>query len=82
MEAFPESEARVFLGPMSMGRFGLPEDIRKVTLFLASAYVDRVTGKTICVDGGQAEKKNHRLQQNLSEANRFYSDRLYPGGEK
>ena len=43
-----------FLERTPLGRFGLPEDIGKVALFLASGYADWVTGQTICVDGGQS----------------------------
>lgn len=37
-----------------MGRFGQPEDIARVALFLASEYADWVTGQLILVDGGQS----------------------------
>lgn len=36
------------------GRFGSPEDIAKVALFLASDLAGWVTGQTIVVDGGQS----------------------------
>ena len=36
------------------GRFGSPEDIAKVALFLASDLASWVTGQTIVVDGGQS----------------------------
>lgn len=35
-----------------MGRFGLPEDIGKAVLFLASDDADYVTGQSVTVDGG------------------------------
>jgi 3-oxoacyl-[acyl-carrier protein] reductase len=35
------------------GRLGLPEEIAKVALFLASDMASWVTGQTIVVDGGQ-----------------------------
>jgi len=38
---------------MPLGRFGGPDDIAKVVLFLASSASDFMTGETILVDGGQ-----------------------------
>ncbi len=43
-----------FLDRTPMGRFGEPEDIGKVALFLASEYSDWVTGQIIYADGGQS----------------------------
>jgi len=43
-----------FLERTPKGRFGEPEDIAKVALFLASAYSDWVTGQIIFADGGQS----------------------------
>jgi 3-oxoacyl-[acyl-carrier protein] reductase len=43
-----------FLDRTPMGRFGDPEDIAKVALFLASEYADWITGQIIYVDGGQS----------------------------
>jgi NAD(P)-dependent dehydrogenase (short-subunit alcohol dehydrogenase family) len=37
-----------------MKRWGLPEDIAPVYLFLASPAARFMTGQTICVDGGQS----------------------------
>jgi NAD(P)-dependent dehydrogenase (short-subunit alcohol dehydrogenase family) len=31
---------------------GIPDDIAKVAVFLASSYSDYITGETIIVDGG------------------------------
>jgi 3-oxoacyl-[acyl-carrier protein] reductase len=36
------------------GRFGTPEEVAKVSLFLASEMASWVTGQTIVVDGGQS----------------------------
>ncbi len=35
-----------------VGRFGTPDDIAKVALFLASSAADYMTGETVLVDGG------------------------------
>ena len=43
-----------FLERTPMGRFGEPEDIGKVALFLASEYADWFTGQIIFADGGQS----------------------------
>jgi 3-oxoacyl-[acyl-carrier protein] reductase len=41
------------LGRIPWGRFGTPEEVAKVALFLASEMGSWVTGQTIVVDGGQ-----------------------------
>lgn len=46
-----EHKAR-FLNAIALGRFGTPEDIAGVVLFLASDLSSYVTGETIHVDGG------------------------------
>jgi len=43
-----------FLDRTPKGRFGEPEDIAKVALFLVSEYADWITGQIIYVDGGQS----------------------------
>jgi len=40
------------LSHMPKGRFGVPEDIGKVVLFLVSDYAEWITGEVIDVDGG------------------------------
>lgn len=47
----PERRARA-LSKIPQGRFGLPEDMAGVALFLASPLASYVTGQTIVVDGG------------------------------
>src|SRR5262245_15326018 len=49
----PELYQRVLKG-IPWARFGLPEEIAKVALFLASDLASWVTGQTIVVDGGQS----------------------------
>jgi gluconate 5-dehydrogenase len=41
-----------FLARIPLGRFGGPEDIKGVVLFLASPASAYVTGQTLVVDGG------------------------------
>jgi 3-oxoacyl-[acyl-carrier protein] reductase len=52
-ESEPELYQRV-LKNIPWGRFGSPEEIAKVALFLASDLASWVTGQTIVVDGGQS----------------------------
>jgi NAD(P)-dependent dehydrogenase (short-subunit alcohol dehydrogenase family) len=48
----PELYART-LGKIPFGRFGRPEEIANVALFLASPLAGWITGQTLVVDGGQ-----------------------------
>ena len=41
-----------FTKRIPLGRMGMPDDIAKVAVFLASSYSDYITGETIIVDGG------------------------------
>lgn len=49
----PEQYAKV-LGTIPFGRYGSPEEIARVALFLASPLAGWITGQTIVVDGGQS----------------------------
>jgi 3-oxoacyl-[acyl-carrier protein] reductase len=57
-----------FLDRTPMGRFGYPEDIAKVALFLASEYADWITGQIIYVDGGQSLMGLPRYYEGIKEA--------------
>jgi 3-oxoacyl-[acyl-carrier protein] reductase len=48
----PERYATV-LSKIPFGRYGTPEEIAHVSLFLASPWASWVTGQILCVDGGQ-----------------------------
>ncbi len=48
----PEAYKKQMLGNIPMGKFGSPEDVAKVCLFLASSDSDYMTGQVIVVDGG------------------------------
>jgi NAD(P)-dependent dehydrogenase (short-subunit alcohol dehydrogenase family) len=59
---FPTAMSRIlldrsgdaFLERIPLGRFGAPDDLKGVVVFLASAAADFVTGHTLIVDGGQS----------------------------
>ena len=57
-----------FLDRTPLGRFGRPEDIAKVALFLASEYADWVTGQIIYADGGQSLMGIPRYYEGIKEA--------------
>lgn len=50
--AFQDNEA--LKKSIPMGRFGQPEEVAKLALFLASSLSDYITGEVIRVDGGMA----------------------------
>lgn len=41
-----------FTAKIPLGRMGVPDDIGKVAVFLASSAADYMTGETVIVDGG------------------------------
>jgi 2-deoxy-D-gluconate 3-dehydrogenase len=43
---------KAFASKIPLGRMGVPDDIAKVAVFLASSAADYITGETIVVDGG------------------------------
>lgn len=48
----PEELKQKMLGAIPLNKFGSPEDVAAVSLFLASGDASYVTGQTIVVDGG------------------------------
>lgn len=51
-EALPEEIQQKYLENIPMKRFGTPEDVGKLVLFLSSEDADYITGQTIIIDGG------------------------------
>jgi len=48
----PESAREALLKQVSLGRYGMPEDVAATVLFLASEDASYITGQVIAVDGG------------------------------
>ncbi len=51
-EALPEEVKQSYLKLIPMRRFGQPEDVANIALFLASDQSSYITGQVICIDGG------------------------------
>ena len=47
-----DAKRNIKLEAIPMGRFGAPEEVARVVLFLASDQSNYITGQTLCVDGG------------------------------
>ena len=48
----PEEITREFINSVPLARWGEPDDIAKVVLFLASSASDYMCGEMVVVDGG------------------------------
>ncbi len=53
----PTQRSRELLARIPKGRFGRPEDIASVIVFLASDEADYLTGQTVAVDGGLLRRR-------------------------
>jgi 3-oxoacyl-[acyl-carrier protein] reductase len=51
-DVLTEDQKKATLEQIPLGRMGVPEDIAKAALFLASSWSDYITGQVITVDGG------------------------------
>jgi 3-oxoacyl-[acyl-carrier protein] reductase len=51
-EQLPEDLKTKMLSSIPLGRFGKPEDVADLALFLASDLSDYITGQVFSVDGG------------------------------
>ncbi len=51
-DALPEEIQQKYLENIPIKRFGTPEDVGKLVLFLSSEDADYITGQTIIIDGG------------------------------
>ena len=57
-----------FLSRTPLGRFGEPDDVAKVVLFLCSEYAQWITGHTILVDGGAHMRGLHNYLETMGGA--------------
>ncbi len=51
-DALPESVRKAFLDQIPMGRFGTPEDVAELAVYLSSDGASYVTGQVIGINGG------------------------------
>jgi 3-oxoacyl-[acyl-carrier protein] reductase len=51
-EVIPGEIKESYLKRIPVGKFGEPEDVANLVVFLCSAQASYITGQTICVDGG------------------------------
>lgn len=53
-ESLPEEVRKQILGQIPLGRIGVPEEVARTVVFLASPAASYITGQTLSVDGGMA----------------------------
>jgi len=53
-DKLPPDYQKQMLDAIPLGRFGSPEDVAKVCVFLASSESDYITGQVLVIDGGMA----------------------------
>ena len=53
-DKLPDSVKEEAVKQIPLGRFGEPEDIANMAVFLASDKAKYITGQVFCVDGGVA----------------------------
>ncbi|MFI5265244.1 MAG: SDR family oxidoreductase, partial [Candidatus Levyibacteriota bacterium] len=51
-DALTEAQKEMLLKQIPMGRWGQPEEVANVAVFLASSASDYMTGQVLTVDGG------------------------------
>lgn len=51
-EKLPDEVKQAYFKLIPLGRFGKPEDVANLTLFLCSDQADYITGQVIAIDGG------------------------------
>ncbi|MGQ9535129.1 MAG: 3-oxoacyl-[acyl-carrier-protein] reductase [bacterium] len=51
-EKLPDEVKQMYFKLIPMGRFGKPEDVANLALFLCSDQADYITGQVIAIDGG------------------------------
>ncbi len=53
LDWFPESEVKALRSSIPLGRFGEPEDVANLAVFLASDESNFITGQGVVLDGGE-----------------------------